>query len=375
MEKEIYNSYLLVNGGQLRNNIRSILDSLPEGTQLIPMLKCNAYGLGLEYVSRVISEFNEIKMIALAQVMEALELRRLGFEREILVTGAAVGGAQRRSAIENNITLAAYSADFIRALCADAGALGKKARVHIKINCGLNRLGAAPGAELKEVAEVLKSCAKWVEVCGTFSHFSELEEPRREDAEREFEIFSAALCELEAAGIKPGMRHICASAAYEFYPQMALDAVRIGRRLYYDSPVCPDGGVADCASWRALISDVRLRRAGQALGYGGGCMLEKDKKIALLGIGYGDGLSKELVHKNAEVLVCGKRAKLLCCCMDQCFIDVSGIDCRAGDEVTLFGYDGEGRLLGGQSVAALINDEGCSLTSALGARVARVYED
>ena len=98
--------------------------------------------------------------------------------------------------------------------------------------------------------------------------------------------------------------------------------------------------------------------------------------IATVGVGYGDGLNQELFRVGASVLVDGRCCGLLACCMDQCMIDVTGIDCRVGDEVTFFGYDGKGGFLSSQDVASLINNnEGCGLTSALSPRVARVYMD
>ena len=373
MERDLYNSYLLINTSRLRANIRSILASLPAGAELIPMLKCNAYGFGLAYMAKLVSEFPSIRMVAVAQVLEALELRRCGFERKILVTGAAASSAQRRAAIENGVTLTAYSSSFIRLLNADAGFLGKPADVHIKINTGLNRLGFSPGADLDDGAAALREC-RFVRSSGVFSHFSELEAPASGEAEEQYALFTNAVAQLQAAGIEPGLRHICASAAFEFHPEMALDAVRIGRRLYYDNPIRPDGGVAEAASWRAVITDVRLRRAGSRLGYGNGLTLEKDTKTAMLGIGYGDGLFQELVSAHAPVLVNGHRARLLCCCMDQCFVDVSGIDCSPGDEATLFGQDSFGELLPAQDIAALMHDEACTITAALGPRVDKIYE-
>ena len=373
MERDIYNSYLLINTSRIRANIRSILASLPAGAELIPMLKCNAYGFGLAYMAKLVSEFPSIRMAAVAQVLEALELRRCGFERKILVTGASASSAQRRAAIENGVTLTAYSADFIRLLNDDADAVGRPADVHIKINTGLNRLGFCPGAELDGGIAALRECVL-VRPSGVFSHFSELEAPASAEADEQYIRFTDAVTQLQSAGIEPGLRHICASAAFEFHPEMALDAVRIGRRLYYDNPIRPDGGVAEAASWRAVITDVRLRRAGSRLGYGNGLTLEKDTKTAMLGIGYGDGLFQTLVSAHAPVLVNGRRARLLCCCMDQCFVDVSGIDCSPGDEATLFGQDGSGKLLPAQDIAALMRDEACTITAALGPRVCKIYE-
>lgn len=373
MEKGMYNSYLEIDVAALRQNISGILATLPEGVKLIPMLKCNAYGLGMEQVAGVAREFPAIDMFALAQVSEALALRCCGITHELLVTGACATPAQMRAALEQDITLAAYSLPFLTALVREAQNAGKTANIHIKINTGLNRLGFTPGEELAEAITLLKKSEDCIRVTGSFSHFTEMEAPETAATTAQYNLFLSALEQLKASGIDPGLRHICASAGYEFHPEMALDAVRLGRRLYYDNPVRPIGGIQDTASWRAIITDVQERRAGDRLGYGEGYALDRDSRIAMLGVGYGDGLFHALVNCGAPVLVCGQEAKLLCCCMDQCFVDVTGIDCHPGDEATLFGYDEQGNLLPGQQVAALMSDEGCTLTAALGPRVARIY--
>ena len=372
MEHGIFNSALYIDTAILKANIGSIIASLPSGAELIPVLKCDAYGFGLPAVARIMDGIPEVRMIALAQVSEGLELRRTGVNKNILIMGSASTDAQRTAAIENRMTLAAYSDDFIRALAACARRLGTKADVHIKINTGLNRLGFRAGSELASAIAALKECEDAVRVSGCFSHFTEMEKPDDKETTGQYNEFLQAVEQLRAAGIAPGVRHVCASAAYEFHPEMALDAVRIGRRLYYDNPVRPDGGVSEAASWRAVITDIRLRKAGQRLGYGEGYPLEKDTMVAMLGVGYGDGLFNKVVAAHAPVMVNGKLARLITCCMDQCFVDVSGIDCSPGDEAVLFGYDERGSLLPAQEIASLMNDEACTLTAALGPRVERV---
>ena len=133
------------------------------------------------------------------------------------------------------------------------------------------------------------------------------------------------------------MCHISASESSELFPQYALDAVRIGRRLYMDHPKKPLGSIQEVVSWRSYLTNVKQR--------------------------------------HAPVLVGGKRCPLLACCMDQCFVDVTGVeDAKVGDEITFFGYDSDGNFLSSQETANLIgDDEGCGLTSALMHRVARVF--
>lgn len=372
--KELYHSYLVIHTGHIRENIAGILRTLPEGVQLIPVLKANAYGLGMEKMAGILQEFPEIRMLAAAQVREGVQLREAGWEREILILGAAATETQQRAALEKDLTLTVYRPGFLREMAELARMYAKKVKLHCKINTGMNRLGMKPGDELAEVIEEFRENQDVIEMQGAFSHFADLLSAKREMAERQFGIFMEGIEQLETAGIHVSMRHICASAAWEMYPEFCLDAVRIGRRLYYDHPLCPKGNVQDAASWRGRIIDVRERKNGEMIGYGGKTVLKKDSRIALVGIGYGDGMLQSFAGLHAPVLVNGKKAHLLKCCMDQCFVDVSGIPCAIGDEATFFGYDAEGNLLPGREIAGLIGDEACTLTAALGERVLRVWE-
>ena len=141
-----------------------------------------------------------------------------------------------------------------------------------------------------------------------------------------------------------------------------------------DNPDKPLGDIKELASWRSYITSVKRRKAGDGLGYGSELFLESDATVATVGVGYGDGLDLRLFEKSEKVLINGKQCKLLCCYMDQCMVDVSGVDCLPGDEVTFFGHDGKGGYISAQELAIRIGaNEGCALTSALSSRVARVY--
>ena len=121
---------------------------------------------------------------------------------------------------------------------------------------------------------------------------------------------------------------------------------------------------------------VHPRRAGEQIGYGGAVTLAHDALIATVGVGYGDGLNPALASAKAPVLIGGKRCTLLACCMDQCMVDVTGMELQIGEEVTLFGFDREGNALLSQDVANFCGaNEGCALTSALSPRVERIIEN
>ena len=370
MNIQNYNSYLEIDTARLLANVRCILARLGTGVQLIPVLKDDAYGLGLVPVARVLCTLPEIRMLAVAHVSEGLALRAAGIDREILVMGGALP-YQMEAAAEAGLTLASahlgFAADFAEA----SARVGKRGKLHIKIDTGLHRIGVEP-AELETLIAELRAAGERLEITGAFSHFSDSED-RTLDRE-ELRRFQDALGRLEAAGIRIPIRHMACSLASELYPELRLDAVRCGRQLYMDRPGVSEGAIREVASFRSFITNCKPRKAGDFIGYGGAVCLDRDCTVATVGVGYGDGLKQALFALGAPVLAGGKRCRLLACCMDQCMIDISGTACRVGDEVTFFGDDGAGNSLSSQELASLIgNDEGCGLTAALSGRVKRIY--
>ena len=372
MNEFLYNSYLLVDLGVLRKNAEQILSELGPGKQLIPVLKDDLYGLGAVPAAKVYSEFPEIRCFAVSQVQEGVALRNAGVDREILVMGNSPA-FQAEAAIAADLTLTCGRLGFLTEYAEAAGKLGKRAKFQLKVDAGLHRVGVEPG-ELPAWIEEYRACGEKVELTGVYSHFSDAENLPLD--EKQFGIFQDALAQLEAAGIEAPVRHMEATASFEHYPQFALDGVRCGRRLIMDRPADPDGKIKEAASWRSYITNIKERKKGDLVGYGGRLQLEKDCTVATVCAGYGDGLNQDLARIGGPVLAGGKRCRLLVCCMDQCQVDITGTGCKVGDEVTFFGYDREGNFLSSQEVAALVNgDEGCGLTTALSARVGRIYTE
>jgi len=365
------NSALYIDRQGLRENLRSILAHLPEGTALIPVLKSDAFGLGETAVMQTISTLEQITCIAVAHVSEGVHLRKMGWQRGLLMLGSALPG-QLEAALDADITLTVGRLGLVPELVRLGQERGISVPVQIKIDTGLHRIGLEPGEDLEQLIGELSRAGEQIRVQGAFSHFSDPGDPER--MRQQHARYLAGVEQLERAGIPIPMRHMSGSEAFEYAPEYHMDAVRLGRGLFFDHPTRPRGIVKEIASWRTFITGVKLRRAGDTLGYGEGFRLERDTLVATIGVGYGDGLDQKLVQTHAPVLVQGKRCPLLSCCMDQSMIDVTGLDCAPGEEVTLFGYDGKGGCLSAQEVSLLIGDgEGCGLTVQLSGRVARVY--
>ena len=361
------NSYLLIDTTALAHNVRALREELGSA-RLVPVIKDNAYGLGAEAVGKTLADCG-VDTLAVSHVSEGLVLREAGIEAEIWLLSIPLD-FQMDAAAGAGLVLPLASFRQFEVLKRTAEKHGAALPVQLKLDTGLHRIGFTE-AELERLAQTLADYAPWIDIKGTFSHFYD---SVPEVMEQQFELFQSMTAHLNAHGIKTGLRHISSSAAMELDSRYNLDAVRVGRRLYMDSPDAPTGRIREAASFRAYLCDIRDRRAGDTLAYGQEFRLEEDTRVGVLSVGYGDGLDLNLYRCHAPVLINGQRARLLACCMDQSFVDLGGVDCAAGDEVTFFGYDRERNFLSSQEVAALIGaNEGCALTSALTDRVTRVF--
>ena len=362
------NSYLQIDLQAIKENIEQIRREIGPEVKLIPVLKADAYGLGAVTLGRFLSGLGGIDCFAVSHVAEGIELREAGLMQQILVMSLPLD-PQVEAAVEHHLLLTLGSFRQFPVLREAARKAGRKLPVSLKLDTGLHRIGFLPEEADRLIAE-LKQAEDVLEIRDTFSHFSENNDARIQLQAQRFRDFTDRL---RAAGISPGLCHMASSASVESGKNVRFDAVRIGRRLFLDNPLKPTGAIREAASFRAWLTDVRSRKAGDTLGYDRRVTLSHDCTIGVLSIGYGDGLNPALAEAGAPVLVRGRRAKLVCCCMAQSFVELDDIPAQAGDEVTLFGHDREGEILSSQEVAALIGWEGCDLTAGLTGRVLRTY--
>ncbi len=373
-----FNSYVEIDCKKICMNIHSIQADAGAQAEIIPVLKCDAYGLGAGVIAREIARGTDVRTFAVAQVGEAAALRDVGIRQGIIVL-AGVPEALIATALEKDIQLTVYSAALARAVINEAVRQGKQAGIQIKIETGLNRLGVKPGEELAELLSLLEG-QRAVRIKGVYSHFIDAEVPGSPLARQQLARFEQAMMQVRDAGIEVPLRHMCNSGASDWYREALLSGVRIGRRLYMDSqqnprPAGTPGAVEEVASWRTRIVNLRLVQPGETVGYDEAFHAKAPTLIATISVGYGDGLDERLAGAKAPVLVtqAGKEARYLSICMDQSLLDVSGILCRVGDEVTLWGRTSGSAFLSAQRVGAAIGHEGVYFTSRLSHRVERVY--
>lgn len=369
-----YNSLLQVDLNKISSNWKTIQSALPTGCQCIPVLKGNAYGAGLVPVAKALYA-SGANFLAVAQVSEGILLRSAGLkDAEVFVLGG-VPQPLLAAAVSHRIGLTLFSAATAYALEAECARQQVSAfPVQIKIETGLHRNGVLPGEELDELIEALRNCPH-LKAAGAFSHFAEGEVYGSPLTMCQFAEFQRGVAQLKSAGICPPLLHICNSGASEWFDEAICTGVRIGRRLYMDSQKHPGehGAIAEACCWQSSVTNLRTLAPGETLGYDGAWTAPRATRVAVVCVGYADGLCPQLAAAHAPVLVGDCRAPLLSTCMDQCFVDVTDIPCQIGDVVTFFGESAGGVHLSAQEVASLIGDEGVFLTSLLTARVGRIY--
>ena len=338
------NSYLEVDLGAIARNCQKVREHIGPDVDIIPVLKGNAYAAGLQELGRFMTRECGAKTIACAQTWEAQHMRQAGVDCEILVMGG-VPFNNIPTVIELDLMTPAYSAEYLRLLDTEASVCGKRAKVHIKIETGLNRIGVHGGEELDALCRLLKTLPN-LEVVGIYTHFAESENPDRSFTLLQMERFRAALAQAEPFGFDFTYIHAFNTSSIVWMRDPCVTHIRAAGIFFgFDTCLEPVNGLGleESLTWRAFITHVKTIEAGEALGYGRSFTATAPTKVATVSVGYGDGYSRALAaFQGAEMLVRGQRCKVLATCMDQTFLDVTHIeDARLNDTVTLLGRDGE----------------------------------
>ena len=317
---------------QLATNYRNALAHLTGNTQLICVLKADAYGLGAKQVAKRLWQEGQ-RMFAVASYNEAAQIRHELPGSEVLVLGLC-GHAQLERAIEAGMLLTVFSEKYAQDVIAAAALAGKPARVHVKIETGLNRIGLDPEHAADVIARMHESGVMQLE--GLFTHLALRD---KESDRRQLDRLTGVRDALIARGIHIPMVHALDSIGMVRYPQDHMDAVRTGAWLY---GVYPRGYAHPEESRLALMVKARIAQlhrvpAGECLGYDETHPVTRESVVATLSCGYIDGYPR--LNSCGEVEICGKRAPVVgLVCMDQMMVDVTDIpEAEEGGEVILIG--------------------------------------
>lgn len=351
--------WIEIDVGAVEHNLRQVKSRLDGKTKLIAVIKANAYGHGAVGIAKILSR-NGVDFFAVSYLDEALQLRRAGITANILVFSPVISGAGVREAILNQVTLTIASEtdrELVESVCAD---VSNPIKAHIKIDTGLSRFGLNSEEAGRVCQKLVKS--QFVQIQGIYTHTADPASPAM--AERQYQEFIQITKHLEQTGISFSMRHIANSTIFLRSPHMHLDAVRIGTLLSGQHPV---GTFADSLqlqdpySYKSKIISIKELPEGQYLGYYRTYRLRRKAQVAVVPVGFHDGLALEVANKatgwvdllkkltkvvltyfdwpglGISIMINGEnypvRGKVF---MQMALLEIPlGIDVRVGDEVTI----------------------------------------
>lgn len=324
-----------VNLANLRHNLR-VVQRAAGDAHVWAVLKADGYGHGAKAVARTLERAGA-QGICVALLEEGVELREAGIKTPILVMGGYYGRAYGEL-LRHDLIPVVSDLGQIEAMAEEVRFSGSEAaRVHLKVDTGMSRLGALPN-DVRKLAEVLRLRPE-LKLHGLMTHFAcaDLDDP--DTIARQLEIFEVATTELAELGLRPEVRHAANSAALLAHAPSCLDVVRPGIALFGVAPgrvACPE--LRAVMSVRSELISVREIGAGQGVGYGWTWRAPRVTRVATVPMGYADGLSRGLSNKG-HVLVRGRRAPIIgVVSMDMTMIDVTDIPgAELGDEAVLMG--------------------------------------
>jgi alanine racemase len=339
-----------------------------DSVAVMAMVKADAYGHGVVDASRAFLA-GGATWLGVALPGEALELRRQGVEAPILVVGWSHPDTHR-ALIDADVDLTIPDLASITAVRAAAAGAGRPARVHLKVDTGMNRQGVRSQHVLDALGHI-RQAAPHLQLTGVFTHFADADGADPRVTERQHERFLPAVA--AARDLAPGaLVHCCNSAAALRFADMRHDAVRPGIALYGYLPTnCPGIAVEPAMTVRAVVTHVKTVPAGESVGYGCTWTAPRDTRVATVAAGYADGVHRAQSNRGT-VLVQGVRCPIVgTVSMDQVTVDVSRADGVAvGDDVIILGGHGAQKL-GADEVAAAEGTIAYEVLCAVSARVPR----
>ena len=360
----------------IRHNYEAIRATLPAGCRFLGVVKADAYGHGALAVSRLLQE-SGADYLAVSCLDEALELRRGGITMPILILGHTPH-EYTETLIDNNFTQTVSALAKAQEYSAAATALGKKLRIHIKLDTGMSRLGflCAGGYFEKGVENVVRSIGlPGLEPEGVYTHFAVSDEPGEESeayTRAQFKLFMDVIAAVEErTGFLFPIRHCANSGAVLHYPAMDLDMVRPGLLLYGYGDAEGKLGLRPCMRLVTTVSTIKHYEAGACVSYGRRFVCQRHTRMGVLAIGYADGLRRVLSNRCSFAAGEGFAPQCGSICMDMCMVDLTDRpEVHVGDEVEIFGPRSDINTL-----AAIAGTIPYELLCSVYKRVPRVYNE
>lgn len=371
LQRKRHETIMEVNLDALVHNANYYRSRIEPSTKLMAMVKASSYGAGKVEIANTL-QFNHIDYLTVAYCDEGVELRRNGITLPIMVMNPEEESFD--NIIRYNLEPDIYSFRILQ-LFTEAARVYAESRqpiaIHIELDTGMHRLGFAP-SQMDQLASTLLSPSSLLTVRSVFSHLACSEDPAMDDFTRlqisRFREGSSRLKQL--LGRNDILCHILNSSGITRFPEAQMDMVRLGIGLYGISPE-PDVQrmLRPVSTLKTRVSQVKDIPAGDSVGYNRRWVANRDSRIAIIPIGYADGLSRHLGYGNGRFSINDHQVPIIgSICMDMCFVDVTDVPCAEGDEVTVFGS--------AQSLCQMADAAGTipyEILTSVSPRVKRVY--
>lgn len=370
---EYYRVEARINLDAICNNIDEVRRNINDNTKIMAVIKADGYGHGAVALATALKD--KVDAYGIAIIEEGIELRLAGFEKPILILGFTPH-QQYEDLLKYDISQTVFQYDMAKRLSDIAVSLGKQAKIHIKIDTGMTRLGFK---DTDESIQIIKEISKLPNLIidGLFTHFACADESDKTSVRKQLSRFLVFADKLEKEGIHIPVKHVSNSASIIDLPETNLDMVRSGIVTYgmYPSDEVNKNSLMlqPALTLKSNVVYVKEVEAGTGISYNSTYITEHDSVIATIPVGYADGYPRQLSSKG-RVLIHGKSAPIVGrVCMDQFMVDVTNIpDVKEGDMVTLIGQDGD-ESISIEEVANLVGSFNYELVCDIGKRVPRVY--
>lgn len=333
LQQQTHNTVLDVDFDSMVSNLNYFRTLTPPNTRIAVMVKAFSYGSGSGEVARLLQYYG-VNYLMVAFADEGVDLRAAGVNTPIAVMNPQPESFDNM--IEFNLEPEIYSLDILEAFNRTLTKHGiEHYPVHLKLNTGMNR----SGLDAEDVPTLLDffSVKRKVFICSVFSHLAGSDEAVHDEFTlQQIEKFKGMTEQIQGAFDHHILRHILNSAGIERFPQYSFDMVRLGIGLHGISAV--GATLQPVSTFKTYITSLRHVKAGETVGYGRKGVISKDSCIAVVPVGYADGLNRHLSNGVGEMLVRGVRVPIVGnICMDTCMLDVTDVDVQVGDEVEIFG--------------------------------------
>jgi len=336
------------------------------------VVKADGYGHGAIAVGQAALDAGA-EWLGVALVEEGAVLRRSGVDAPILLL------SQPRpddidAAVRLGLRISVYTSAGVEAVAGSARRRGVTAAVHLKVNTGMNRVGAAP-VDIPPLARAIVDRPE-LDLEALWTHCAVADEPGNPFTDLQLDRFDAAVSELATQGIEPGMRHAANSAAALDHPRSRYDLVRVGIGTYGIAPSPALAGRVELQPAMVLRAEVAMVKrvpAGDGISYGLTYCFPRDATVATVPIGYADGVTRALSASGGEVLIGGRRRRIVgTITMDQLMVDCGDDEVAVGDEVVLIGRQGDEQIAA-EDWAERLGTIGYEVVCGIGPRVPRHY--